>query len=332
MNGKLFFALFSCAALSISAGPAHAQGLSKDSKSAYPARTIHLVIPFAPAGPADMVGRAIGQKLTEAWGQQVVIENRGGAGGNIGTGYVAKAAPDGHTLLLANLGVLAINPAVYKDVPFDSVASFDPITLVAGTPLVLVTHPSIPVKTLKQLIAFANGRPGQLNFASAGTGGPTHLAGELFKKEARIDIVHVPYKGNVTALTALAGGETHMMFTNLITPVPFIKSGRMVAIAVTSAKRQPALPQVPTMDEAGLKGFEVSGWYGILAPKGTPRDIVSKLNAEIVGILRLPEIDQQFVRQGIEIFTSTPSQFAEKIKTELPRWRKVVTDARVTPF
>jgi tripartite-type tricarboxylate transporter receptor subunit TctC len=289
-----------------------------------------MVIPFAAGGVGDQIGRTIGQKLTEEWGQEIVADNRGGAGGNIGAGLVAKALPDGYTLLLANVGVLAINPAVYKEVPFDSVKSFEPISLVAGTPLVLVTHPSVPARTLKELIAFARTRPGQLNIASAGAGGPTHLAAEVFKRAANINIEHIPYKGNIAALTALVGGETHMMFTSLLTPQAFLGNGRLIAIAVSSIKRQPAMPTVPTMNEAGLKGFDISGWYGVLAPRGTPREIVTRLNATIVKIMKQREVEQYFEKQGVEIFSSTPEEFQRQIRSELVKWGQVAREARIT--
>jgi tripartite-type tricarboxylate transporter receptor subunit TctC len=296
----------------------------------YPVKPIHLVVPFAPAGAGDLFGRAVAQRYKQAWEQEVVVENRGGAGGNIGAGYVAKSAPDGYTLLLGNLGVLAINPALYKEVPFDSVKSFDPVSLVGGTPLLLVVHPSVPAKTVKDLVALAKARPGNLNFASAGTGGPTHLAGEMLKSETGVNIVHVPYKGNVVAITAVIAGEAHMMITTILTPLPYLSNGRLRGLAVTTRKRQPAIPQIPTMDEAGVPGFEVSGWYGVLAPAGTPREIIEKLNSEIVKMMRSPEINEQFVKQGLEVFTSTPEQFSAKIKSDSVKWGKVVRDTRAT--
>jgi tripartite-type tricarboxylate transporter receptor subunit TctC len=296
----------------------------------YPVKPIRLVVPFAPAGAGDLFGRAVAQRYKEAWEQEVVVENRGGAGGNIGAGYVAKSAPDGYTLLLGNLGVLAINPTLYKEVPFDSVKSFDPVSLVGGTPLLLVVHPSVPAKTVKDLITLAKARPGNLNFASAGTGGPTHLAGEMLKSESGVNIVHVPYKGNIAAITAVIAGEAHMMITTILTPLPYLGNGRLRGLAVTTRERQPAIPQIPTMDEAGVPGFEVSGWYGVLAPAGTPREIIEKLNSEIVKMMRSPEINGQFVKQGLEVFASTPEQFSAKIKSDSVKWGKVVTATRAT--
>jgi tripartite-type tricarboxylate transporter receptor subunit TctC len=312
------------------AADASAQSASSGATRNFPAKSVHLVVPFAPAGAGDLFGRAVAQRYKEAWGQEVVVENRGGAGGNIGAGYVAKSAPDGYTLLLGNLGVLAINPALYKEVPFDSIKSFDPISLVGGTPLLLVVHPSVPVKTVRELIALAKARPGKLNFASAGTGGPTHLAGEMLKSDVGINLVHVPYKGNMAAITALISGEAHMMITTILTPLPYLENGRLRGLAVTTRKRQPAIPQVPTMDEAGVPGFEVSGWYGVLAPAGTPADIIEKLNSEIVKMMRSPAVNEHFVGQGLEVFSSSPEQFSAKIKSDIVKWGKVVRTTRAS--
>ena len=318
------------AMVNLLAGSAAAQPAAVSVSRSFPDKPIRLVVPFAPAGAGDLFARTVAQRLKDAWGQEVVVENRGGAGGNIGMGYVAKSAPDGYTLVLGNLGVLAINPALYKEMPFDSVRSFEPISLVGGTPLLLVVHPSVPVKTVKELIALAKAQPGKLNFASAGTGGPTHLAGEILKSEAGINMIHVPYKGNMAAITALISGEAHLMITTILTPLPYLHSGRLRALAVTTRKRQPAVATVPTMAEAGVAGFEVSGWYGVLAPAGTPRDIVTKLNAEIVRMMQTPEVIEQFAKQGLEVFGSTPEQFAARIKSDIVKWGKVVKDTRAT--
>jgi tripartite-type tricarboxylate transporter receptor subunit TctC len=312
------------------AGSAAAQPAAVSASRGFPDKPVRLVVPFAPAGAGDLFARTVAQRLKDAWGQEIVVENRGGAGGNIGMGYVAKSAPDGYTLALGNLGVLAINPALYKEMPFDSVKSFDPISLVGGTPLLLVVHPSVPAKTVKELIALAKAQPGRLNFASAGTGGPTHLAGEILKSEAGINMIHVPYKGNMAAITALISGEAHLMITTILTPLPYLHNGRLRALAVTTRKRQPAVATVPTMAEAGVAGFEVSGWYGVLAPAGTPRDIVARLNAEIVRMMQTSEVIEQFAKQGLEVFGSTPEQFAARIKSDIVKWGKVVKDTRAT--
>ncbi len=296
----------------------------------YPDKPVRLVVPFAPAGAGDLFARSVAQRLRDALNQEIVVENRGGAGGNIGAGYVAKAAADGYTLLLGNLGVLAINPALYRDVPFDSVRSFDPISLVGGTPLVLVVHPSVPARSIRELLALAKARPGSLNYGSAGTGGPTHLAFEMLKTTTGVNIVHVPYKGNVAAITSVISGEAHMMITTILTPLPYMGGGRLRGVAVTTLRRQQAIPDVPTLNESGVPGFDVSGWYGILAPAGTPREIVLRLNAEIVRMMQVQEVVDQFVRQGLELFSSSGDQFSAKIKSELVKWSKVVKDTRAT--
>jgi len=296
----------------------------------FPAKRITIVVPFAPAGAGDLFARTVAQHLQKAWGREVIVENRSGAGGGIGLGYAAKAPADGYNLALGNLGTLAINPSLYKKLPYDPVKSFDPVSLVGGTPLILVTHPSLPVKSVKELIVFGKNRPGELNYASAGTGGPTHLAMEIIKSKAGLNIVHIPYRGNQAAITAVISGEAHMMVTTILTPLPHMKTGRLRGIAVTTSRRQPAVPDIPTMAEAGLPGIDVSGWYGILATAGTPPEIIAKLNAEIVRMIRLREVTDPFLKQGLEIFSSTPKEFADKINTETVKWGKVVRDTNAT--
>jgi tripartite-type tricarboxylate transporter receptor subunit TctC len=296
----------------------------------FPMKPVRLVVPFAPAGAGDLFARSVAQRLKEALGQEVVVENRGGAGGTIGLAYVARSAPDGYTLGLGNLGTLAINPALYKDMPYDSTKSFDPISLVGGTPLLLVVHPSVPARTAKELFALAKAQPGKLNYASAGSGGPTHLTMEIIKSQLGVNIVHVPYKGNVAAITSLVTGETHMMITTILTPLPHMQNGRLRGLAVTTANRQPAVPDIPTLAEGGMRGFDVSGWYGILAPAGTPRDIVVKLNAVIVQMMGSSDVTEQFTKQGLEVFASTPDQFMAKIRSEMVKWGKVVRDTGAT--
>jgi tripartite-type tricarboxylate transporter receptor subunit TctC len=311
----------------LTTGSAVAQTLTG---SAYPEKPVRIIVPFAPAGAGDLFARSVAQHLAEALGQQFIVDNRGGAGGTIGLGSAAKAPPDGYTLLLGNLGTLAINPSLYKEVPYDSLRSFAPVSLIGGTPLLLAVHASIPARSAKELFALARARPGALNYASAGSGGPTHLTMEIIKSQLGLDIVHVPFKGNVNAITSLVSGETHMMITTILTPLPHMRSGRLRGIAVTTLKRQPAVPEVPTLDESGLKGFDVSGWYGILAPAGTPLDVIAKLNNVIVRMMASPEVVGSFTRQGLEVFSSTPAQFTEKIRSEMPRWAKVVRDTRAT--
>lgn len=296
----------------------------------YPDKTVRIIVPFAPAGAGDLFARSVAQRLRDALGQEVIVENRGGAGGTIGLGYAAKAAPDGYTLALGNLGTLAINPTLYKDIPYDSIKSFEPVSLIGGTPLILVVHPSLPVKSVKELIVLAKAQPGKLNYASAGSGGPTHLTMELIKSQLGLNIVHVPYKGNVAAITSVVTGETDMMITTILTPLPHMKNGRLRGLAVTTAKRQPAVPDIPTLAETAIPGFDASGWYGILAPAGTPRSVIAKLNAVIVEMMNSPEVRASFTKQGLEVFGSTPEQFSEKIRSEMVKWGKIVRQTRAT--
>ena len=296
----------------------------------YPEKPVRIVVPFAPAGAGDLFARTVAQHLTDTLGQQFIVDNRGGAGGTIGLGYAAKAPADGYTLLLGNLGTLAINPALYKEVPYDSLRSFAPVSLIGGTPLLLAVHASVPARSPQELFALARSRPGALNYASAGSGGPTHLTMEIIKSQLGLNIVHVPFKGNVAAITSLVSGETHMMITTILTPLPHMRSGRLRGIAVTTLRRQPAVPDVPTLDESGVKRFDVSGWYGILAPAGTPPNVIARLNDVIVRMTGSPEVVRSFTTQGLEVFSSTPAQFTEKIRSEMPRWAKVVQDTRAT--
>jgi tripartite-type tricarboxylate transporter receptor subunit TctC len=293
----------------------------------YPKKPIHYIVPFAPGGPTDIMSRSIAEKIAAAWGHPVVVDNRGGAGGNIGAELVAKSPPDGYTVMIGHVGTHAINVSLYQKINFDPVKDFTPITLVATLPLALVVHPSVPAKSVQELIALARMRPGTINFASAGSGGPTHLAGEVLKSMAHIDIVHVPYKGNAAALTGLVGGEAQMMFSNLLTSMPHVRSGRLRAIAITSIKRSPQAPELPTVAESGVPGYDVAPWYGILGPAGLPAAIVTQWNREVARILQLPELKERFVAQGIDLAPSTPEAFASLIKAEVPRWRKIVEDA-----
>jgi tripartite-type tricarboxylate transporter receptor subunit TctC len=295
--------------------------------SNYPTKPIHYIVPFAPGGPTDIMSRAIGEKVGAAWGQQVVVDNRSGAGGNIGTEIVAKSAPDGYTVMIGHVGTLAINLSLYAKISFDPVRDFTPITLIATYPLALVVYPGIAAKSMPELIALARARPGALNFASAGSGGPTHLAGEVLKSLAHIDIVHIPYKGNAAALTGLVGGEAHMMFSNLLTSMPHVRSGRLRVLAVSTAKRSPQMPELPTVAESGVPGYDVTPWYGILGPARLPQAIVAKWNREVARVIALPEMGARFIAQGIDLEASTPDAFGQLIKAEVPKWRKIVKDS-----
>jgi len=313
-----------CLALwTLFAGAAHAQS---DLQS-YPSRPVRWIVPFAPSGPTDLLSRAVADKLSQRMGQQFVVDNRPGAGGNIGAEVVSKSAPDGYTLMIGHVGTHAINATLYPKIAFDPVRDFTPITLIATLPLALVVHPSMPARDVKELIAFAKAKPGQLNFASAGNGGPTHLTGELLKTSAAIDIVHVPYKGNAAALMDLIAGRVQMMFSNTLTSMPHVRAGKLRAIGISSPKRTPQAPELPTIAESGLPGFVAVPWYGVLGPADLPRPMVARLNAEIARAVALPDMQARFVTQGVDLQSSTPEQFAALIKSELVKWRKVVRDA-----
>ena len=303
-------------ALASAAGGAFAQ--------AYPSQPIKLIVPFTAGGTTDILARTIGQKLAEAWKQPVIVENKPGAGGNIGADSVAKAKPDGYTLVMGTIGTQAINQSLYEKMPYDSTRDFAPVTLVAVVPNMLVVHPSVPAKNVAELIALAKSRPGQLNFASSSTGGSPHLSGEMFKQMTGTEIVHVPYKGSAPAVTDLLGGQVSMMFDNMPSVLPQVKAGKLRALGVTSARRSPAAPEIPTIAESGVPGYEVDSWFGILAPAGTPKEIVAKLSAEIVKILQMPDVKERLAGQGAVPVGNTPEQFAEHIAKETAKWAKVV--------
>jgi tripartite-type tricarboxylate transporter receptor subunit TctC len=304
------------AAVLFAAGGAFAQS--------YPNKPIRFVVPFPPGGPADILSRIIGQSLAETWSQQVVIDNRAGAGGNIGAEIVAKAPPDGYTLLMGFVGTHAINASLYRDMPFDPVKDFEPVGLVAMVTIILVVHPSVPVKSVKELIALARARPGELTFGSPGNGTPQHLAGELFNTMAGVKTGHIPYKGAVPALNDLLGGRLSMIFSSMPPALPHVNAGKLRALGVTSAARSPAAPDVPTIAQSGLPGYEVINWYGVLVPAKTAKDIVGKLNTEIVRIMNLPAVKERLAAQGAESYTSTPGEFADYIRKESEKWAKVV--------
>lgn len=289
----------------------------------YPARPIRLIVAFAPGGSVDLVGRLIGQKLSEAWGQQVIIDNRPGAGGNLSAELAARATPDGYTIYICSAS-LVVNPSLYRKLPYDPLKDFAPITLLASVQNVLVSHPSLPAKNVKELIALAKKAPGKINYASTGSGSSGHLTMELLKSMAGIDLTHVPYKVIGQATTDLLSGQVSLWFPTIPGALPHIKAGRMSALAVAGAKRSPALPEVPTVAESGVLGFEASTWYPILAPAGTPKAIVDKLNTRLVAILNTPEVNAQLVRQGVEPIGSSPAQLASHLKIELTKWAKVV--------
>jgi tripartite-type tricarboxylate transporter receptor subunit TctC len=290
----------------------------------YPTKSIRLIVPFPPGGPADILSRAIGQKLTDSWGQQVVVDNRAGAGGTIGSDLAAKGAPDGYTLLMGFVGTHAINPSLYSSLPYDVVKSYEPVSLVATATIILVLHPSLPAKSVKELIAVAKSKPGELTFGSPGNGTPQHLAGELFNTMAGVKMTHVPFKGAVPAINDLLGGRISLIFSSAPPALPHVATGKLRALAVTSGKRSSVSPDLPTVAESGLPGFEVINWYGVLAPARTPKSIVDKLNAEITQIMKMPDVRERLSTVGIEALSSTPAQFAAFIKEETAKWAKVV--------
>ena len=303
-------------ALALAAVLAHAQP--------YPSRPIKLVVPFAPGGSADLVGRLLAQQLSESLGQPVVVENKGGASGMLGNEYVAKSAPDGYTLTVGTLGPFAVNQTLFDHVPYDNIRDFAPITLTGISSHVLVAHPSIPVQNVSELIALAKEKPGQLTFASSGTGNATHLTFELFKARAGIDIVHVPYKGGGPAMADLVGGQVLFSFASMASAVAFARSGRLRAIAVSGGERSALFPDVPTVAESGLPGFASEDWQGILAPAKTPPEIIGKLNGEIGRILLLPEVKAKLQAAGFEPKPSTPEWFAQFIQAETRKWAKLL--------
>ena len=296
---------------------------------AYPVKPIRFIVPFSAGGGADIVARAIAQKLGDALAQQVVIDNRTGAAAIIGTELAAKSAPDGYTLILGQTGPNSINPGLYEKLPYDALRDFAPITLATTYPYVLVVHPSIPAKTVTELIALAKARPNELSFASAGNGAANHLAAELFKSMASIQMVHVPYKASAPALIDVLGGHVSMMFDPIITAMPQAKLGKLRALGVTSLKRTAVAGDLPTFAETGLPGFEAIGWHGILVRAGTPREIIMRLNSELVGVLRAPDIRTRFAEQGAEPVGNTPEQFLEFLKSDLTKWAKVIKAAGV---
>lgn len=294
----------------------------------FPHKPIRFIVPLS-AGAADTLTRAIGQKVTDAWGQPVVVENRPGAGTTLGTEIVARSAPDGYTLCMATFSH-AVNATFYKKLPYDTLKSFSAVTLVAVAPNVLVVHPSLPVHSVSDLIALAKAQPGKLNFASAGNGSSSHLAGELFKGIADVKIVHVPYKGAAPALADLLGGHVQMAFDPLPSSITNIKSGKLRALAVTTAQRSPMLPNAPTLSEAGATGYELNGWSGIIVPAQTPRKIVNQWHSEVTRILQVPEVRSRFEALGFRIVGNTPEQFEAFLKAEVVKWGKVVKAANIS--
>ncbi len=296
----------------------------------YPDRPVTLVVAFPPGGPSDVLARIVGKKMQELLGQPVVIENKPGAGGNIAADFVAHAAADGYTLLMGNNSILATNESLYKKLTYSPEKDFEPVTLIGTQANILVVNPNVPVHSLKELIALCMAQPGKINFASSGYGAAAHLAGELFKAEARVDIVHVPYKGAAPALQDVIAGHDQMMFATAASVVGHIKSGRVRALAVTTIKRTAILPDLPTMDEAGLKGFEASTWHGLVVPTGTPPQVIAKLHDAAVKALHDPGVQTSLGRLGVDIVGDTPGEFKSYIAAEIPKWTAIVQASGAT--
>lgn len=303
------------AAFGLAAAGAFAQG--------YPAKAVKVIVPYPPGGPTDIVARVVAQKLSEQTGQQFVVDNRGGAGGNIGAEAVARAPADGYTLLVATTAH-AINRTLFKQMSYDLMKDFVPVSQLTAGPLVIVANPALPATNVKELIALARAKPGELTFASSGPGQSTHLAAELFDTMAGVKMTHVPYKGSAPALTDTMGGQVSLFFDTMLSAMPHVRSGKLKAIAVTSAARSPAAPEIPTVAESGLPGYEAIAWNGLLAPAGTPKEVVARLNAELRKALELPEIKERFAAQGFAAAWSPPEKYAAFLEAEIDKWGKVV--------
>src|SRR5712664_2189301 len=293
----------------------------------YPNRPIRIVVPFAPGGTSDILARAIGPHITTAWGQPVIVENRTGANGNVGADYVAKSAPDGYTMLLSDVGALAINPSVYTNMPFDPAKDFSPVVMVSYSPHVLAVHPSVPVKDVRELIAMAKAQPGKLNFAISGIGGAPHLAGIEFAQRTGVQWTYIPYKGGSDAVAAVAAGQADVLFNGMLATWPTVQGGRMRALAISSAQRVPSAPDTPTVAEQGLPGFETGSLQGVVGPSGIPRETVAKLNAELIKVLASAEMKERFAKQGTEVRTGTPDSLSDWLRTEQARFARVVKES-----
>jgi tripartite-type tricarboxylate transporter receptor subunit TctC len=295
----------------------------------YPTKPVRFIVPFAPGGNTDLQGRLIAQKLTAAFSQQVVVDNRGGAGGTLGVDLAAKAPPDGYTIVIASFGNILVAPALYRNLPYDPVRDLAPVVLVSTPPGILVVNPGLPVKNVKELIAYARSNTGRLNYGSAGNGVWNHLFAELFKSMAKIDMTHVPYKGTGPAVTDVIGGQIQLSFSPFPTALPHIKSGRLRALGVTDAKRSPVVPELPTIAESGLPGYSAASWFAVLAPAGTPKPIVAKLNGEINRIFTEPDVRSAFAADGSEPVGGTPEALAKSIREGIAKWGKLVRDLGV---
>jgi tripartite-type tricarboxylate transporter receptor subunit TctC len=314
------------AVLLVAATSAFAQKAAME--AGYPSKAIRMIVPFAPGGGTDIIARLVSQDLGQAWGQSVVVDNRGGSGGIVGAELAARSSPDGYTMMLCSLG-FSYAPALYRKLPYDTEKDFSPISLVATQPFIYVVVPSLGVSSMKDLIALAKSKPGELRYGSGGSGGSSHLGTELLRVMTGIDVTHVPYKGTGPALTAMLSGEIHFQLIGISSVVPHMKSGRMRALAVSGAKRSSAAPEVPTVAESGVPGYAFDVWYGMLFPAGTPRAIVGKANAELNRVLKSPALAQRFAAVGLEPSGTTSEEFARIIRSETAKWRKVVESAKI---
>lgn len=320
--------LFKRLAFSLAVGLACSQAAL--AQSAWPSRPVRIIVPFVAGGTTDVVARVVGQKLGEMWNQSVVIENRAGAGGNVGADVVAKAQPDGYNILMASGSIFTVNPHMYKKLPFDTEKDFIPVTNVAMGPMLVVVNPKVPAKNIKELIALAKAKPGQLNFGSAGVGSQVHMGGESLAAAAGLDIIHVPYKGEALGYNDLVAGQIQLMVGNIAAAATFVPSGKLRALAVTGKERSKLLPDVPTVAESGLPGFDNTGWFGFVVPAGTPHDIVEKIHRDTAKVLDSTEMRGRLFVQGMTPVGNTPEQFAKAIKEESVKWAKVVKDRKLT--
>ena len=327
--GRTALTTLSMGLLVTSAGMAWGQTASTRSGHDYPARPVRMLVPSTPGGSVDTLSRAVATRLSDKWGQQMVVDNRPGAGGVIAADLTAKAPPDGYTLLMCTVASCANNVSLHRNLPYDPVRDFEPVTLVATQNLMLLVNPSIPAASVKDLIALAKANPGKYSFASAGNGTGGHLSGELFKMLAGIDLLHVPYKGVAAAIIDVVSGQVSMTFASILSSLPQVKTGKLKALAVTGSKRSPAAPELPTMIEAGVKGYESATWYGVLAPAKTPKNIVAKLNSDIVGILKQPDVRERLSREGADPVGSTSQELGAYIKSEIAKWGKVIRAAGI---
>jgi len=293
---------------------------------AYPAKPIRVVVPFAPGGTSDIIGRTLGQRLSEAWKQPVIMDNRAGVAGSLGASIAAKSPPDGYTLLVGNVGPVAVNPQIYKAVEYDSIRDFTPITLAVTAPQIVVVHPSVPAKTFKEFNALVKRQKGNLNYGSSGPGSISHLCAELYKRMTKSDMLHVPFKASAFITTAVLAGEIDLVFSDMAVVLPHVQAGRLRALAVTGPKQTPLVPGIPTVSESGVPGFNMTSWWGMFGPAGVPQPVVTRLNTELVRILKLPEVQKTFATLGVDAATSTPEELGALVRSEVPKYAKLISE------